>query len=274
MIQLQDVSKSWDAGRSYAVSGVSLEVPKGSVLALLGGSGSGKSTTIKMINRLIEPSSGTVRIGGQDVRTRDPVELRREIGYVFQAVGLFPHLTVAKNIELVRRLRGIPADPEQKRVRELLELVHLPPDEFADRLPRQLSGGQRQRVGFARALAADSQVMLLDEPFGALDPVTRDALQVEFQQLQRTFGFTAVLVTHDMAEALLLADTIAVMREGRVIRHGTPSELLAHPGDDYVAMLLETPRRHGRLIQQLSTAGERGGSSVENGIRDLPEEPV
>jgi osmoprotectant transport system ATP-binding protein len=265
MIQLLQVSKSWDGGDSFAVRDVTLEVAQGRVLALLGGSGSGKSTTIKMINRLIEPTSGSIYIAGQDIRRRDPVELRRSIGYVFQAVGLFPHMTVAKNIEVVIRLRGGPATPDRKRVNELLELVHLPPDEFADRLPRQLSGGQRQRVGFARALATESQVMLLDEPFGALDPVTRDSLQVEFQQLQKALGFTAVLVTHDMAEALLLADVIAVMRGGQVIRQGRPAELLAEPGDEYVATLLETPKRHGELIRRLAFGGERGGEQNSKG---------
>ncbi len=266
MIELDQVSKSWDRGRTYAVREVSFRVSEAEVLALLGGSGSGKSTTVKMVNRLIEPSGGTVRVAGEDVAGLDPVALRRRIGYVFQAVGLFPHMTVAQNVGLVLRLQGQTVETTQTRVAELMDLVHMPASEFAARFPSQLSGGQRQRVGFARALAASPRVMLLDEPFGALDPVTRDALQVEFQQLQRSLGFTAILVTHDMAEALLLADRIAVMRAGRVVRMGTPVDLLRDPGSDYVAALLETPRRQGQLFESLirsaaESSGERPDGS-------------
>ena len=211
----------------------------------------GKSTTIKMINRLIEPTSGRILVDGQDVATQDPVLLRRRIGYVFQAIGLFPHMTVRENVAMVPKLLGHSAETFDKRVNELLELVELPAAEFGARFPHQLSGGQRQRVGFARALAGGAKVMLLDEPFGALDPVTRDSLQTEFKTLQKKFELTAVLVTHDMAEALLLADQIAVMKEGSVVRIGTPRELLKEPGDDYVAQLLSTPRRHGELMKNL-----------------------
>ncbi|WDI44277.1 ATP-binding cassette domain-containing protein [Bremerella sp. P1] len=252
MIQLKDLCKSWDGGKTFAVKNVSLEVPEGKVLALLGGSGSGKSTTVKMINRLIEPTSGTILVGGEDITHQDPVQLRRRIGYVFQSIGLLPHMNVADNVTLLLKLQGVPAKERTTKANQLLDMVDLPHETFAKRLPSELSGGQRQRVGFARALAAEPKVMLLDEPFGALDPVTRDTLQIEFSRIQRSLGLTAVIVTHDMAEALLLADIIAVMNVGEILRIGTPKELLQDPGDDYVAKLLETPRRHGELVRELS----------------------
>ena len=251
MIELKQVSKSWDGGQSFAVEELSLEVEDGTVLALLGGSGCGKSTTVKMINRLIDPTHGEILVNGVNVMQQDPVTLRRKIGYVFRGIGLFPHMTVAENVAIIPRITGQDAASYQTEVDELLDLVHLPAREFASRRPEQLSGGQRQRVGFARALAAEPSVMLLDEPFGALDPVTRDSLQTEFKNLQRNLGFTAVLVTHDMAEALLLADQIAVMNAGHLVRIGAPAELLADPGNDYVAALLETPRRHVQLLRTL-----------------------
>lgn len=254
MIALRDVCKSWDGGKTFAVKNLSLSIEQGEVLALLGGSGSGKSTTVKMINRLIEPTSGVIEIDGENVIEQDPVELRRRIGYVFQSIGLFPHMTILENVTILpKMLNQDPAAYQEKGAR-LLDMVELPAAQYADRYPHQLSGGQRQRVGFARALAVDPKVMLLDEPFGALDPVTRDSLQAEFLRLQEELGFTAVIVTHDMAEALLLADKIAVMRDGELLRFGTPRELLQDAGDEYVAQLLETPRRHGRLIHDLETA--------------------
>jgi len=252
MIRLQELCKSWDDGKTFAVKNVSLEVPEGKVLALLGGSGSGKSTTVKMINRLIEPTSGSIFVGGEDITRQDPVQLRRRIGYVFQTIGLLPHMNVADNVTLLLKLQGVSVQERTAKAHDLLDMVDLPHETFARRLPSELSGGQRQRVGFARALAAEPKVMLLDEPFGALDPVTRDTLQIEFARIQRTLGLTAVIVTHDMAEALLLADVIAVMNEGEILRIGTPKELLQDPGDDYVAKLLETPRRHGELVRELS----------------------
>ncbi|MFI4875769.1 MAG: ABC transporter ATP-binding protein [Blastopirellula sp. JB062] len=251
MIVLDKVCKTWDQGKTFAVKDLSLRIAAGEVLALLGGSGSGKSTTVKMINRLIEPTAGRIEIDGENVSEQDPTALRRRIGYVFQSIGLFPHMTILENVAILPKLlRQAPAAYREK-ARQLLEMVELPAAQFADRYPHQLSGGQRQRVGFARALAVDPKVMLLDEPFGALDPVTRDSLQTEFTRLQQELRFTAVLVTHDMAEALLLADKIAVMRDGELLRLGTPRELLADAGDEYVAQLLETPRRHGRLINDL-----------------------
>ncbi len=221
------------------------------LLVLLGGSGSGKTTTLKMINRLIEPSSGRIEVNGQDIRLIDAVTLRRNIGYVFQGIGLFPHLTIAENVAVVPRLLGWPADRTRSRVDELLDLVHLPPDQYRRRLPKELSGGQQQRVGFARALAAGPRVMLLDEPFGALDPVTRDELREEFIQLRRRLDLTAVMVTHDMTEALLSADRIAVMNAGQLVQVGTPRDLLNRPADPFVAALMSTPRRQAAQVEAL-----------------------
>jgi osmoprotectant transport system ATP-binding protein len=256
MIVLDHVSKAFGPDGRFAVRDVSLHLPAGQMLVLLGGSGCGKTTTLKMINRLIEPTAGDVRVNGRSVRDADPVALRRGIGYVFQGIGLFPHLTVAENVAVVPRLLGWPADKVRARVDELLEMIHLPPAEYRGRLPRELSGGQQQRVGFARALAARPQVMLLDEPFGALDPVTRDELRGEFLQLRRALRLTAVMVTHDMTEALLSADLVAVMNGGRLLQLGTPHELLTRPADAFVAALMATPRRQAKQVESLAAEGE------------------
>jgi osmoprotectant transport system ATP-binding protein len=260
LIVLEHLTKTYNSD-TPAVQDVSLQVPAGRLLVLLGGSGSGKTTTLKMINRLIEPTSGRVEVDGRDVRSLDPVQLRRSIGYVFQGVGLFPHLTVADNIAVVPRLLRWPKERIEERVQELLELVNLPPKEYRTRFPEELSGGQQQRVGFARALAAGPRVMLLDEPFGALDPITRDALRDEFQQIRGRLGFTAVMVTHDMTEALLAADLIAVMNVGRLVALGTPQELLKNPGDEFVASLLSTPMRQADRLEALIAGRRSGGTS-------------
>ncbi|HEY7330638.1 MAG TPA: ATP-binding cassette domain-containing protein [Gemmataceae bacterium] len=258
MIVLKQVSKTYDTGH-VAVCNVSLHVPAGQLLVLLGGSGCGKTTTLKMINRLVEPTSGRIEVDGRDVLSVDPVELRRSIGYVLQGSALFPHWSVAENIAVVPRLLNWPAERIDQRVDELLQLVHLPPAEFRSRMPRQLSGGQQQRVGFARALAAGPKVMLLDEPFGALDPLTRDELRNEFLQIRRQLGLTAVMVTHDMTEALLSADRIAVMNAGKLLRVGTPQELLRDPGDDFVAALLSSPKRQADQLEALVADRSNGG---------------
>ncbi len=258
MIVLEKVSKSYDGGATFAVRDVSLRVPERRLLVLLGGSGCGKTTTLKMINRLIEPSSGRILVDGRDVRELDPVALRRGVGYVFQGIGLFPHLSVAENVAIVPRLLRWPPAKIGVRVDELLDLVHLPPGEYRGRMPRQLSGGQQQRVGFARALAAGPKVMLLDEPFGALDPITRDELRVEFLQIRRQLGLTAVMVTHDLTEALLSADLLAVMEAGRLLQVGTPHELLTSPEHPFVATLMATPRRQAEQLENL-TARHQGG---------------
>lgn len=256
MIVLDKVSKTFEHGGRFSVEEVSLTVERGQMLVLLGGSGCGKTTTLKMINRLIEPTSGRILVDGHDVHDTDPVQLRRRIGYVFQGIGLFPHMTVAENVAVVPGLLGWPAERTRARVDELLEMVHLPPAQFRERSAGQLSGGQQQRVGFARALAAGPQVLLLDEPFGALDPITREELRSEFLELRRRLGLTAVMVTHDMVEALLSADRIAVMNSGRLLQMGTPSEVFNQPADAYVAALMAGPRDQTRRLDFLAASLE------------------
>ncbi|WP_437315684.1 ABC transporter ATP-binding protein [Sorangium sp. So ce385] len=255
MIELDRVTKRY-AG-AVAVDGVSLRVEEGELLVLLGGSGSGKTTTLKMVNRLIEPTSGAIRIGGKDITGEPPHALRRRIGYVFQRLGLFPHLTVAENIGVTPSLLGWDAARIRARVDALLELCELDPAAVRDRRPDELSGGQQQRVGVARALAAEPRVMLLDEPFGALDPLTRDRLQQSFLAIRRRLGLTAIFVTHDLVEALLLGDRIAVMQGGRLAQVGTPRELMTAPADEYVAQLVGTPKRQAAVIDALLREGER-----------------
>ena len=249
MIETIGLTKRY--GSAVAVDDLSLHVSEGELLVLLGGSGSGKTTTLKMVNRLIEPSAGRVTIGGQDVGAIAAHELRRRIGYVFQRIGLFPQMTVAENVGVTLTLLGWDAMRIRRRVDELLELVELSPDLVRHRRPAELSGGQQQRVGVARALAASPRVMLLDEPFGALDPLTRDRLQQSFLKIRRQLDLTAIFVTHDMVEALLVGDRIAVMNEGRLVQVGTPRTLLQAPADDYVRQLMDTPMRQARLVDAL-----------------------
>lgn len=253
MIQLDGLGKRF--GDRLAVRSLSLEVARGELLVLLGASGSGKTTTLKMINRLIEPSEGAVRIDGRDTRESPAHELRRRIGYCFQQIGLFPHLSVEQNIAVTPTLLGWESARTAARIDALLELVELEPAEFRALRPDELSGGQQQRVGLARALAAEPDLMLLDEPFGALDPLTRDRLQQSFGQIRAELELTAVFVTHDMVEALLLGDRIAVMREGALVQIGTPQELIRAPADDYVAELMATPRRQAAAVDELLAGG-------------------
>ena len=241
MIRLADISKSFDGGRSYAVQNVSLEILEGETLVLLGSSGCGKTTTLKMINRLVEPTSGRVEIGGQNIEELDAVELRRSIGYVFQGIGLFPHMTVEENVSIVLRLLGTPRPKRLERARELLALVELDAGRYAPRFPQELSGGEQQRVGVARALAADPATLLMDEPFGALDALTRDTLQQEMLRLKEKLRKTIVFVTHDIFEALTLADRIAVMHKGGLEQVGTKEEILARPATAFVRELFEKP---------------------------------
>ena len=254
MLELEAVRKSYDGGDTFAVDGVDFRAAPGERVVLVGESGCGKTTTLKLINRLVEPTSGVIRIDGRDVLDCDAVELRRSIGWVIQHVGLFPHMSVAENVGVVPSLLGWEAGRTRRRIDELLALVHLEPSTYCERMPRELSGGQMQRVGFARALAAEPSVVLLDEPFGALDPITRDHLQQEFVQIQQQVGFAAVFVTHDMAEALLLADRIVVLRAGRCLQTGTPREILTHPADAGVTALMESALRQAERLAAVSAA--------------------
>jgi len=260
MIELEGVSKSYANASIPAVAELDLTVQSGSFHVLLGESGSGKTTVLKMINRLVESSSGRIRVDGEDIDSIDPITLRRRIGYAFQGVGLFPHMTVEENIAIVPRLLDWPRPVVSDRIDELLELMSLPPVLFRRRFPRELSGGQQQRIGVARALAARSQVLLMDEPFGALDPITRDELQAELKRLQRSLALTVVLVTHDVNEALLLADRIAVMKGGRLLAHDTPDRLLDDPPHPYVATLMDMPKRQAAKLAELSTAARQNAS--------------
>lgn len=232
MLRFEHVSKMYKNGKT-AVDDLSFEFEQGEFICFIGPSGCGKTTTMKMINRLIEPTKGSIYINGENVMEKDPVQLRREIGYVIQQIGLFPHMTIRQNISLVPKLLKWPEEKRRARAAELLNLVNMTPD-YLDKYPHELSGGQQQRIGVLRALAADQPLILMDEPFGALDPITRDALQEEFKKLQKRLGKTIVFVTHDMDEALKLADRIVIMRDGRIVQCDTPDEILRNPADDFV----------------------------------------
>ncbi|MEW5688415.1 MAG: ABC transporter ATP-binding protein [Pseudomonadota bacterium] len=236
-------------GAVVALDGVDLSVAAGEFVALVGGSGSGKTTLLKTINGLGRPDAGRVRVAGEDVAEALPHMLRRRIGYVFQEIGLFPHLSVAENIGITPKLLGWDPARIAARVVELLGLVALPV-EVADRPPSALSGGQRQRVGVARALAAEPRLMLMDEPFGALDPLTRDQLGTDYRALHDRLGLTTVMVTHDMAEAVLLADRVVVLKTGRILADGRPADLLAASADPEVRALLEAPRRQAERLRE------------------------
>ena len=257
LIAYSHVAKTFDGGRVLAVDDVSLEVAEGEFLAIVGGSGSGKTTLLRLANRLIEADRGAITVEGEDVSAADPILLRRRIGYVFQSGALFPHISVADNIGITPRLLGWPAQEIAARVDELLDLVQLDRAAYRDRLPHELSGGQRQRVGVARALAAKPRIVLMDEPFGALDPLTRDALGDDYRALHKKLGLTTVMITHDMTEAILLADRIAVMRGGKLLAQGTPAKISAS-GDPYVGDLLRTPRRQA---ERLNAALPPGGAT-------------
>ncbi|PYE51131.1 ABC transporter ATP-binding protein [Deinococcus yavapaiensis] len=246
MIELRNVTKRY--GTSPPVlENIDLHVAQGELVILIGPSGCGKSTLLRLVNRLIEPTSGTILIGGQDTASVDPVELRRGIGYVIQSIGLFPHLTIFENVEVVPSITGVSKAKRREGARELLSRVGLEPDTFGGRYPRELSGGQQQRVGIARALAADPAVLLMDEPFSAVDPLTRDALQEQFLHLKRTIGKTIVFVTHDIDEAVKLGDRVCVLGEGRVQQYDTPQVLLHRPANSFVASFVGEDRELKRL---------------------------
>jgi osmoprotectant transport system ATP-binding protein len=279
MISLEHVSKRY--GDTVAVDDVTLDIADGEIAVFVGPSGCGKTTTLKMINRLIEPTSGVIRIDGRPTSEQDPNILRRSIGYVIQQVGLFPHMNVADNIATVPRLLGWDRNRIRRRVDELLELVGLPPSQFAKRMPSELSGGQRQRVGVARALGADPPILLMDEPFGAIDPVTRDRLQDELLRLQGVVRKTIVFVTHDIGEATKLGDRIVLFsHSAHIAQAATPSDLLASPASEYVAEFLGDDRLVRRLglihlretaIPPLNGSRPAGRVSVDGTLREALE---
>ncbi|WP_280145542.1 betaine/proline/choline family ABC transporter ATP-binding protein [Bacillus amyloliquefaciens] len=251
MLTLENVSKTYKDGKK-AVNSINLNIAKGEFICFIGPSGCGKTTTMKMINRLIEPSEGRILIEDRNIMEQDPVELRRSIGYVIQQIGLFPHMTIQQNITLVPKLLKHPAEKRKERARELLKLVDMGP-EYLDRYPHELSGGQQQRIGVLRALAAEPPLILMDEPFGALDPITRDSLQEEFKKLQKTLHKTIVFVTHDMDEAIKLADRIVILKAGEIVQAGTPDEILRFPANEFVEEFIGKER----LIQSSSPDIER-----------------
>jgi osmoprotectant transport system ATP-binding protein len=261
LIEVDKVCKSFDGGRTFAVRNATMAIDAGSFVAVVGASGSGKTTTLKFINRLVEPDSGEVRIEGARVGGIDAPTLRRRIGYVFQGIGLFPHMRVGENIAITPQLLGWGREEIAGRIAELLDLVGLPRG-YASRFPGALSGGEAQRVSVARALAARPRIVLMDEPFGALDPVTRDTLGSAYRTLHERLGLTTVMVTHDMQEAVLLADRIVVMSGGRVLAQGTPAALMGGTADPEVAALMAMPRRQAARIAAIL---ERDGEAARHG---------
>lgn len=267
MIEFRDVSKSF--GDQVAVENFSLVIPARRIMVLVGSSGSGKTTLLRMINRMVDPTSGSVEIDGEDVATVPPVALRRRIGYVMQASGLLPHRRVIDNIATVPRLTGVPTRAAHARARELMEVVGLDAS-LAQRFPGELSGGQQQRVGVARALAVKPNILLMDEPFGAVDPIVRADLQQEVLRIQRETETTIVFVTHDIDEAFLLGDEVVILAErGRIVQQGTPEEILAHPADDFVASFVGSDRGKRRL-----TVSERAASGDDRVVVDAGGYPV
>jgi osmoprotectant transport system ATP-binding protein len=272
-IELIDLTKRYEGATEPAVDRVSLSIRAGELVVFVGPSGCGKTTTMKMINRIIEPTSGQILIDGEDALRLDPVELRRSIGYVIQQIGLFPHMTVGANVAVVPHLLGWSTQRTKVRVDELLDVVGLDPGSYRDRYPRQLSGGQQQRVGVARALAADPPVMLMDEPFGATDPLTRERLQNEFLRLQNEIRKTIIFVTHDFDEAVKMGDRIAVLREqSHVAQFATPDEILAHPADEYVSSFVGEGAALKRL--GLTSVGATALEPLGEHVDGLPSVPA
>lgn len=262
-IRLDKVSKLFPGVARPAVDALDLTIETGQVCVLIGPSGCGKTTTMRMANRLIEPTSGRIFVGGQDVTQADPVALRRHIGYVIQQIGLFPHMTIAQNVATVPKLLGWEPARIKARVAEMLELVGLDPAQFLDRYPRHLSGGQRQRVGVARALAADPPVMLMDEPFGAVDPIVRGRLQEEFLAILKRLQKTVILVTHDIDEAIRMGDVVAILKDGRLVQYDTPDRLLAAPANDFVADFVGADRALRRLSLVRATEAVEPGEAAD-----------
>ncbi len=246
MIQFINVTKRYNDGTT-ALKGIDLEIKAGELITLIGPSGCGKTTTMKMINRLVEPTSGQILIEGKDISRIDPVELRRNIGYVIQHIGLFPHMTIKENVAIVPRLKGINRSSYEQRIDELMEMVGLSPSEYRDRYPAELSGGQQQRIGVIRALAAEPSIILMDEPFSALDPISREQLQDELIRLQEEVKKTIVFVSHDMDEALKIADRIVLMKGGEIVQTDTPDRILRHPKNDFVRTFIGGNRLNEQL---------------------------
>lgn len=253
MLTFNQVTKVYGGG-TKAVNNFNLEIEKGEFVVFIGPSGCGKTTTMKMINRLIDTTEGSILLEGENIKDKDVVELRREIGYVIQQIGLFPHMTIAENISLVPKLLKWPEKKRYERAKELLTLVNMD-QEYLERYPHELSGGQQQRIGVLRALAADPPLILMDEPFGALDPITKDGLQEEFKSLQKDLGKTIVFVTHDMDEAIKLADRIVIMKDGEIVQFDTPDEILRHPANEFVENFLGKHRLIGDR-ETLQTIGQ------------------
>jgi osmoprotectant transport system ATP-binding protein len=252
MIRLEDLTKRF--GSTIAADRINMEVPTGEICILLGPSGCGKTTTLKMVNRLIEKTSGKIIVDGRDTDTMDPVEVRRGMGYVIQQIGLFPNMTIEENICVIPRLLQWDDAKAKRRAAELLELVALDPTTFLHRFPRELSGGQQQRVGVARALAADPPIMIMDEPFGAIDPINREVIQDEFLRMQRTLRKTILFVSHDIDEAVKMGDKVAIFRAGKLEQFDTPDNILAHPANAFVADFVGADRTLKRL--RLVTVGQ------------------
>lgn len=251
MIEYVGVSKTYPGRTEPVLFDFSLSIEAGTLCVLLGRSGSGKTTALRLVNRMVEPSSGCIRVAGVDVMGQDPIDLRRRTGYVMQGIGLMPHFTVARNVGIVPHLLGWSESRIRARTEELLALVGLPADDFGLRMPQALSGGQQQRVGVARALAAEPSILLMDEPFGALDPLTRVELRREVVALHHRLKLTTVVVTHDVVEALLMADEIVVLDAGRIAQRGTPTELMRRPESEFVASLMASPKNEIRKLESL-----------------------
>ncbi len=250
MIKLIDINKYFTPD-AHVIKGVYLDIRGGETLVLLGSSGSGKTTILKMINRIVEPSSGSILIEGENILEQDPIEVRRSIGYVIQEIGLFPHMNIEDNVSVVLKLKGQPEEERKKRANEVLELVGLNPEQFSSRYPDELSGGQQQRIGVARALAANPSLLLMDEPFSAVDAVTRELLQQELLKLKKQLDKTIVFVTHDIFEAFTLADRIAILHEGRLQQVGTKEEIISSPETEFVEKLLMKPKKQLSAFQGL-----------------------
>lgn len=255
MIRLEAINKTYEDG-FVAIKNLNLEFVENGINVLIGPSGCGKTTTMKLINRLIRPSKGKIYIQGEDISTKDPVELRRSIGYVIQNVGLFPHMTIGRNVAVVPRLLKWDQQKIDRRVDELMNMVNLDPETFKNRYPSELSGGQQQRIGVIRALAAEPSIILMDEPFSALDPISREQLQDELIRLQGELQKTIIFVTHDMDEAVKIADMIVIMKDGEVVQKGTPEQILRHPANDFVKSFVGKKRLQDELQEELPTVDE------------------